>query len=267
MRKLLLITPISVLAVAGIAAAATTAVSSTVTPNTPKKGSTMQVRAQSFPPASSLPQSITIDVQKGFFTATDKRGTAISTKELCSAAQEQNATCPVDSSIGQGNASLTLNPAVLGTSSIPFNIQLFLGIPRHNFCPASVLVVLSVNSADANPLVASSIPEESAIGDLCTHNGGLELSFPNLPTYSSLVSGLGSGETYTLTNLYLSAAASTTVTKTVKQHGKTVKQTVKNNLINNPPSCPASEKWTGSMSVKFASGTTTLPLNFPCKKK
>lgn len=275
MRKLIFITPLAVIAATGIAMAASTTVTSTVTPNTPKKGSTVQVHARSFPPATSLPQSMTIDVQKGFSTATNKRGTSDSTKELCSAAQEQNATCPVDTSIGQGNASLTLNPAVLGTSTIPFNIQLFLGIPRHNGCPATVLVVLSVNTATANPAIAGAVPEQSAIGDLCKHKGGLEINFPNLPTYSTLVGALPPGETYTINSLYLSAAASTTVTtktkKTVKVNGKTVKKTittrVKNNLVVNPSSCPKSKVWTGSLSVKFQSGTTTLPLSFACKSK
>jgi hypothetical protein len=279
-RKLLIIiTSISVVAGTGIAWAATT-ITSKVTPKTPGKGSTLQVRTGAFPPTNTLPTSMTIDVQKGFATGTNKRGTADSTHELCTAAQETSNQCPVDSSIGQGNASVTFNPELPGaTGAVPVSIELFLGRPRHNNCPATVLFVLAVQSTTTDAALAALAPAESAVGDLCKKNGGLEINFPNLPTFSTLLQQIAPNETITVNTLYLSAAASTVITTktkkkvTVVKNGKkttvtkTITKRVRHHLINNPPKCPASKKWKGTFTIRFNATGYTLPLTFACKKK
>jgi hypothetical protein len=251
------------LIIAGTVSYALAAVSGTVTasvtPSTPKAGSSIQATASNFTPASTLPTSLTITLQKGFTTAVDRRNRADSVKVLCTPTQESNDACPTESQVGQGSANATVSGALPGTAvTEAINLVFFLGeAPAASTCPAGVDVVFKGNG----------FPTEHAIGTLCRYQGGLQLSFSNLPTYSSLIP---SGFTVTLNRLRIAAGASTTTrtTKRVKRHGHTtrkVTQTV-HHLLNNPSSCPTSGAWSGSFSVTFgSSGTDTQPLTLACR--
>jgi hypothetical protein len=253
-------------------------VTSTVTPNTPKSGSTVQINGSAFgTSSSSLPTSITVQLQKGFTTSVNAAGTADSVSTLCTASEESGNTCPAASQVGQGSATATISPSILGLSSVPINLTFFLGPPRQSGCQATAVVVFKPSGTG----LAAEIPEESTIGDVCKQGGGVSVSFANLPTYSS---DLPSGYTATLSNISLTLDSKTNskvkVTKKVKRkvkqkNGKTITKTVKktttvtvtNHLLNNPATCPATNKWTGTFTIAFGSaGNTVLPLTFACKK-
>ena len=265
MRKLIpLITTLAVVGTAGYAVAAPSGtVTASVSPNTPNAGSSVQATASNFTSGSGLPSKLVITVQKGFTTAVDKRNRADSVKVLCTPTQEQNDSCPAESRIGQGQADATISGPVPGEAvSQDIQFVMFLGeAPAGSTCPASVEIVFKAGAQT---------PSEHAIGTLCKYLGGLQLTFDNLPTYSSIIP---SGFTATLNKLTFGAGASTTTKvttkKTVRRHGKrvTVKstRTIHNYLLNNPGSCPSSGSWTGTLAVTFQSGTDTQPLSLACR--
>jgi hypothetical protein len=275
-RKLILLTTLALLGTAGIAAAAGSAtVTAKLSPNQPKRGSSVQATASGFTTTGQLPTALTVTLPKGFTTAVNKQGVADSTNALCTTTQEGNNDCPDstgdDSQIGQGTATVTVsapstNPlaGALGNTTETVNLTFFIGKgPAASKCPATVDVVFQ-NSA---------LPTEHEVGDLCKVGGGLQLSFTNLPTYSSQLSG--SGVTATLTQMYVALGAhnevKTTTKKTVKKNGKKttkkVTTTTEAYLLNNPGSCPSSRQWVGSFAVTFGSaGTTTSPVDLACSK-
>ncbi len=238
-------------------AAVSGTVTASVTPNKPKAGSSIQATASNFTPTSSLPTSLTITLQKGFTTAVDKRNRADSVKVLCTPAQESSDACPTESQVGQGSASVTVSGALPPTSiTQAINLTFFLGeAPAASKCPASVDAVFQ----------SASLGTQHAIGTLCRYQGGLQLSFTNLPSYSTLIP---SGFTVALNKLTIAAGAFTITTtkKKGKRHRKARHKKVRNYLLNNPAKCPSSGAWSGSFSIAFgASGTTTQPISLACQ--
>jgi hypothetical protein len=264
-KKLLTLTPLIALGAAGVAVAAGPTITTSVKPNKPKKGSSIVLSASGFS-GSSLPSSLTVTLQKGFTTSTDRRNIANSTKVLCTTTQENNESCPQDSQIGQGTATGAVTGPIIGTASVPFRLTFFLGQgPAASNCPATVEVVFTSESSTF-PLA-----QQHAIGNLCKHAGGLQLAFSSLPTYAS---SIPAGYTATLQQLTVNLGSSTTskvkVKKRVRRHGRTVTKTVtkvvKHFLLNNPGTCPASRTWTGSLTIGFSTGPVTEPLTIACTK-
>lgn len=275
--KLLTLTTLIVLGTAGVAAATT--ITATLTPNTPKKGSEVRVTATGFPQERSAPTALTIDLQRGFTTATAKKafgiyrpGWADSVKALCSV-QDQNsdncagASTAKDSLVGRGSAQVVVSSPPLVNDTVPINVAMYLGVPPAGGCPAAVEIVFQV--ASTSPILAGQ--SAATNGTLCRHSGGLEVKFNQLP---NLTSGLPvpATTTYTVKDLTLSAGASNLITtkrtKIVKKHKKTVRVRTRVYLLNNPPACPSTGAWSqNSFTVAFNGSTVTEPLSFTCKKK
>jgi hypothetical protein len=229
-------------AVTGVAAAAApNTVTATLTPKAVKKQSTLHVTAQGpFSGVSGLPQTLVIDVQKGFASSVK------AVKTLCTSQQEGSNSCPNSSRIGQGNASVS----VLGATSQVL-LTLFLGKPQHNGDIATIDVLAQSQVLNAR---------QSVTGRLLPHNGGLEIRFDQLPTFAAQIPA---GITPTLNSLYISAGASRTLTVTTGK-GKNKKKKVKYALITNPSTCSGS--WVGNLVLTFASGTVSRTLAIPCSK-
>jgi hypothetical protein len=229
----------------GVAYAATKVpASASLKPNTPHKGVTVKVSAGPFAAGHTLPSALTLTLAKGFSTSS-AGGVANSAATLCTAAEESNDTCPSSSRVGTGSLTFTPSPALFGaTSAIPLGITFYLGEPRKSGCVATVQAIFQVTRNSTDMLL--NLPAQSGIGDLCPHAGGLKLSFPEMPTYSYYIP---SSSTVTISKLTLSLGASS------QGH----------NLVKDPPSCPASKKWAGSLYVT-AGSSTHRQLKFACKR-
>jgi hypothetical protein len=253
-RKLIITPTIAVLVLAGTAAAAAPGtVTATLNPNVAKRASTLQITGTGpFSGTSGLPQSLVIDVQRGFSTSTK------SVKEECTVQQEKASppACPKDSEIGHGTIQLTAN---LGVSQIPTTaaMTLYLGQSVQHGDIASVELVIT-DQYLSQPY--------SATGRLYhVAGGGLEIKFanfsaPTLPVPPSAV---------TVNNVYMTIGASTTVTKKVKtgsgKHRRTVRKKVVYSLITNPATCHGT--WTGSFAMTLQNGSIKQALSVPCRKR
>jgi hypothetical protein len=244
MRKLTALTIPAALVAAGAALAATPGtVVTQLTPNTPKKNTTLHLTATGpFSGVSGLPSSLVIDVQKGF------KSSLKAVKTPCTSQQEgaNPTTCPAESQIGQGTASVS----VFGATS-QLLLTMYLGKPQHNGDIASVELVVQSQALGQS---------QDATGRILPHAGGVEVRFDQLPTFAGSIPG---GVPVTVNSIYLSAGARTQVTN--KVHGKKV--TTIYPLIQTPPSCPRSGNWTGHLTVQFQTGTFSKALASPCKKK
>jgi hypothetical protein len=244
MRKLLMLPSLAAFVFAGTAAAASgPTVSISLQPHKAKKNSALTVTASGFPAESSLPSSVELQVQKGFKTSPK------SVKQLCNPTAS---SCPAASKIGTGNAQATGTVPILGNVSDTVNFTLYLGRPQQRGDLASVILTGTDTALHQTLSATGRLFKDSA--------GGLELLFNKFPS----LSGLPPGTTVTLNSLSFTASATRTVKKKVKRHHKKVTVKTVYSLITNPSNCRGS--WTGSATIAFPSGATTVPLSTPCKK-
>lgn len=215
--------------------------SGSLTPNTPKKVTTLKLKAASLPTEGTLPSAMTITLQKGF--AGIVGGSATSFCTPVQAASPFGNQCPAASQIGSGTEVVTPTPALFGaTGAITLGLSFYMVPAQQAGCSASVAVIVKVLGNDA--LLAWSPGNDT--GNLCPHAGGVQLSFPGMPTYAYKASG----STMTINSLSIKLGTTAgAVTGPFKS----------------PASCPKARKWTGSLALAFGSPHVNLPLTFACR--
>jgi hypothetical protein len=234
------------LVLAGTAAAAGGPVTASLTPDSAGSPAGFNISvAGPLPPG--IPSSLELMVQPGF---TSQAAKAVSA--LCTSAQAASDSCPSGSLIGTGAAGTN----ALGTLSF----TLAVGAPQQTGDIATVFLIGKLGGAV--------VPLPGRV--FVPSGGGLELlvsGFPQLPGVS-------------LTSLTLQAnkTAQTVTTSTTKRittgHGKhkrthtvRVPHHTTNSLLTNPPTCPSTGMWTGSLTATYSSGPATLPFSAPCAGK
>jgi hypothetical protein len=222
--------------------------SGSLSSKTPRQGSGLNVNTGPFPSGATLPSAMSFTLQKGFSTSSS-HGVANSVATFCATSDENVNNCPAASEIGSGTMQVTPNGNLFGTTGeFPVSLTFFAAQPTQSGCPASVDLVVTLIKNSSDQVLA--FPTEHAIGNLCTHGGGVQISFPSLPDYSYYTQGTS----ITVSNLTASFKSSNTVGGKVKS------------LISNPPSCPKAKKWTGAVSLTLSGGPATAPLKLACKK-
>ena len=232
------------MALAGIAAAAGSPVTATVTPDSAGSASGFSISING-PLPPGLPTSLELTLQPGF-TSNIK-----SVSTLCSTPQAGQDQCPPASQVGTGQVVTNS----LGTISL----TLALGAPQQPGDVASVFLIGSIAGYVLDLPARLFVPP----------GGGVELlleNFPQVPIRDLQISSLS-------LNAKAITTISTTKTRTVttgtgrhKKH-KTVKTTTKTtySLITNPSTCPATGYWTGSVVATFSStGPQTIPFQATC---
>jgi hypothetical protein len=232
MRKLLVLSVLTPLALAGSAGAAGGGtISLALHPDKVKRHSKLTVSASGFT-ETSLPTSAEIDVQKGF------KASAKSVAALCATPS----SCPAASKIGSGVAQVTATAFGVPIQDT-VNFTLFLGRPERSGDIASVIVT----GKDTKYGIAAA----GSARLLNRAGGGLEVLFDHFPSISSV-----GGVAVTLNSFSLTAGA----TRTVSRHHRKVTYS----LITNPAKC--SGHWSGSASVTFSGSASSNSLFIPCSK-
>jgi hypothetical protein len=222
------------------ASSSSTAAHASVTPNVKGHSSVLKLTTGAMPTQSSLPQTETV-LLKGFSVSTSAAGA------ICASAQEAQNTCPSASEIGTGSETVSTKPAIFGAlGPFPLGMTFYLGAPRSAGCAATLLESIAVVRNTSDTFLATNLPPAGVVGDLCARSGGLQLSFPALPSYAYY---LGTA-TVTISN--------TQITLGTAAHGKGV--------FKNPSSCPASRAWAGSVAFTFATGAVHAPVSIACKR-
>ncbi len=243
MRKALTsFTILSMVIVAGVATAVAAAASqsrassASLSPNGPRAASNVKFSAGPFPTESSLPATMNLSLQHGFTIGSV--GTAAT---LCTAASEANDACPQSTEIGTG--SLTIKPAhqLFGAAgTVPLDLSFYLGVPTHAGCAASVELLMSVKRTSDDLLL--DWPQQSGIGNLCSHAGGVELSFPAFPISSNFTEN-----------------ANVTIEKLSLDLGSKGGRS----LWHNPASC--ARRWGGTVTLGFNGASLQTPATFACR--
>lgn len=245
-RRLTALAGLALFGIAGLAAAASGgSVVVTLSPDHPSARSTLKVSASGpFPQVSGTLTSARLATQRGFSSS------AKSVQVLCTAGQESDDTCPGESNIGAGTATVTITGG-LGTVSRQdtLTFSLFLGVPSQSGDIASVLI------SGSDSLFHQSA---HAVGRLLeAPGGGLEVRFDQLPTYS-----LPPGTKVTLDQLSFSAHAMRTVVRGRRKH----RHRIRYSLITNPARC--SGRWLAELSLTFSDGSSyRRSVSAPCKRR
>lgn len=257
MRRTIL-TAVLLLALAGPASAQDATISAKLSPSKPKAGATLHVALSGTAPAldGALPQSIVLDLQRGF--AVDTAAVAA----RCVAPATTTGACPAASRIGHGAA--LAHASGLLNQDIPATIDLFLAAPVQ---PGDLAgVVLRVTALGASKTIGARLLARSS-GPF-----GYELRADGfaaaIPSFPHVTIGLDS---LTLDVGTHRDATTTVVThKRITRGGKRVtvkrkvRRKVRHDLLRNPKTC--SGHWTVRATVSAAAGGSS-DLALPCSKR
>jgi hypothetical protein len=257
MRRITLTTTAAlVLMLAASARAQDTTITGVLTPNTAGAGSRVHVEVNGAAPeiAGSLPESISLGVQRGF--ALDVRAVAVT----CTGPALTSGACPAASRIGTGQA--VVHASGLVNQDIPATLDVFLADPVQPGDVASAVVLISgagVSRAVRTRLLA---PTSGPIGYELRLEG-IAAAVPAIP-----------GVSFALRSLSLDLGARRKVTKTthkrvrVTRNGRrvTVRRTVKKrvtyDLLRNPKTC--SGQWAVRLTVRVAGVDRVRDIGVPC---
>ncbi|MEA2221212.1 MAG: hypothetical protein QOJ35_3838 [Solirubrobacteraceae bacterium] len=245
MRRITLTTTAAlVLMLAATARAQDTTITGGLTPNTAGAPSRVHVEVSGLAPevAGSLPESVTLGVQRGF--ALDARAVAV----RCAGAALTSGQCPAASRIGSGQA--VVHASGFLNQDIPATIAIFLADPVQPGDVASAVVVISAASLSRAVRTRLVAPPTGPFG----YELRLEGIAAAVPTFP--------GVSFTLKSLSLDLGAGRQVTKTtykrvrVTRHGRrvTVRRKVKRRvtytLLRNPKTCAGA--WVVRLTVRVA---------------
>ena len=241
MRHLRIITlsfvMLATLAGASFAANSTTSATASLSPNHGRAASSLKLSTGALPAESTLPSTLTLNL-KGF-----SAGALGSSASLCTALEQSNGACPSSSEVGSGTLLVSPKPAVFGQygGSIPLSLTFYAGPPATSGCLASVAVVLALvhNGKDSEV----DWPNQTGSGELCSHAGGVQLSFPKFPVSS----------------YYTSAAKTVTIDKMAIDLGARNGSA----LWRNPSGC--SRRWSGSLALGFTRASVVAPFSVACR--
>lgn len=234
---LLTLALLAVVAGSSFAANSTVAAkSASLSPNGRHAASSLTVSTGALRSEPTLPSTLTLTL-KGFST-----GALGSAASLCSVLQESNDACPASSEVGTGSLVVSPKPGLFGQygPTIPLGLTFYAGPPATSGCVASVAIRLAVvrNGHDAE----LAWPDQSGIGSVCAHAGGVQLSFPKFPISSYYTSG----STVTINKLSIDLGA---------RNGSA--------LWRNPSGCPG--HWSGSLALGFARSAIQVPFSVACR--
>lgn len=258
MRRTTILTTTFLLALAGVAQAQDPSISATLTPSTPKAGSTFGLTVNGAAPevSGALPEALALGLQRGFVL--DKTAVA----RRCAGAAASSGACPSASSIGKGTALVHTSGIV--TADVPVALAVFLGEPIQSGDFASVVLRVDV-AGTSKALRARLLKLASGPFGYALQVEGFAGTVPALP-----------GVTLELRNLTLNIGAKRRVTETVTKrvrvmrNGKRVtvrrkiKRKVTRTLIRNPKTCAAS--WTARVTVRIAGSNRVKDVSVPCSK-
>jgi hypothetical protein len=202
----------------------------TLSPDQPSAASTLELNAQGpfKQPTDGQVTSVRFGIQRGF------RSSPKSVAVLCSSTQADDGSCPSESQIGSGSATVTgeVN-GVSGQDTI--NFKLFLATRTRTGDIASVVIEGSDTVFHRSGHTRGRL--------FHPNSGGLALLFK----ISS--SSAPQGARITLDRLTLKAGAVRTVV--IRRHGHRSHATY--SLLTNPPSCAGS--WKSTVEVRFSNGS------------
>ena len=258
MRKITITTTTAlVLMLAGPAHAQDTTITGGLTPNTAGAGSRVHIDVSGLAPelAGSLPQSVTLGVQRGF--KLDVRAVAA----RCTGGALTTGKCPAKSRIGTGQAIVTTRGLL--NQDIPATIDVFLADRVQPSDVASAVVVFGAVGASRVVRTRLLAPATGPVG--------YELRFDGIADAVPAIPGVAFG----LRSLSLDLGARRRVTTTtykrvrVNRDGRrvTVRRKVTRrvtyNLLRNPKTCT-----TGAWSVRLTMGVAgtdrARDISVPC---
>jgi hypothetical protein len=257
MRSMITLTTAAlVLVLAAPAIAQDGTITATLSPNTPAKASKLHVGLSGTAPelAGALPESVALDVQRGF--KLDLRSVAA----RCAGTALTSGDCPSSSRIGVGQAIVHAGGFL--NQDIPATLDFYLADPTQAGDLASVVVV--VKAAGLKGVVRTRLLTLTDAG--FAYQLRLEGIASAVPTFP--------GVTFGLKSLSLDVGAARTVKKTVvkkvrvTRKGKrvTVRRTVRRkvtySLLTNPRFCGT--QWSVRLTVRVAGSDRSRELGVPC---
>jgi hypothetical protein len=256
MRRFLITTATAVLMCAATASAQDTTITGGLTPNTAGAGSSVHIDVNGSAPevAGSLPESVSLGVQRGF------RFDVHAVAARCTGSALTSGKCPAASRIGSGQA--VVHASGLINQDIPGTLDVFLADPVQAGDVASAIVVVSavgVSRAVRTRLLA---PATGPFG----YELRLEGIAAAVPTFP--------GVTFALRSLSLDLGTHRKVTKTtykrvrVTRNGarvtvrRKVKRRVTYTLLRNPKTCAGA--WVVRLTVTVGGADRVRDIAVPC---
>ena len=257
MRRTTILTTTFLLALAGVAQAQAPSISATLTPSTPKAGSTFGLTVNGAAPevSGALPEAIALGLQRGFVL--DKTAVA----RRCAGAAASSGACPSASSIGKGTALVHTSGFV--TADVPVALAVFLGEPIQSGDFASV-VLRATSRARESPARAAAEARDRPVR--------LRAAGRRVRRNRAGAARRDARAAQPDAEHRRQAARHETVTKRVRvtRNGKRVtvrrkiKRKVTRTLIRNPKTCATS--WTARVTVRIAGSNRVKDVSVPCSK-
>lgn len=231
-------------------------ISASLMPNAPGVGSTLHVGAEGAAPelSGAIPQSVVLDVQRGF--AVDLVAVAV----RCAGPALTSGACPAASRIGAGKA--VAHASGLLTRDIEATIDLFLAAPAQAGDLASVVV--RVTAAGAPRMVRARLLK------LASGPFGYELRLDGFAGTVPAVPGVALTLRYLTLDVGARRRVTTTVVRRVRvtRRGKRVtvrrkvRRSVRHDLIRNPTTCAGG--WAVRATVRVADTDRVRDVAVPC---